>query len=82
VQVGQDGTALALLRQNDVNLLPALLISPKLSKNFHVDETSHDTTSILAAIEHRFGVPARSSRDAKVADFSGVLRRSGHGHDD
>jgi acid phosphatase len=62
--------------------VPALLISPMLSKSFQVDKTSHDTTSILATIEHRFGLPALSSRDAKVADFSGVLRRGGHGHDD
>ena len=35
-----------------------------------VDSTSHDTTSILATIEHRFGLPALSSRDEAVNDVA------------
>jgi phospholipase C len=61
--------------------VPALLVSPLLAKPFSVDSTSHDTTSILATIEHRFGLDAMSSRDARVADFSSALGR-GHGRDD
>jgi phospholipase C len=59
--------------------VPALLISPQLAKKFAVDSSSHDTTSILATIEHRFGLNPLSNRDAKVNDFSSVLRR-GHQH--
>ena len=52
--------------------IPALIVAPGLPGNFVVDHTSHDTTSILATIEHRFGVPALTDRDAKVADLSSV----------
>jgi acid phosphatase len=55
--------------------VPALLISPKLDKRFQVDSTSHDTTSIMATIERRFGLRPLTSRDAKVADFSAVLAK-------
>jgi phospholipase C len=49
--------------------IPALLVSPSLKHPFAVDETEHDTTSILATIEHRFGLEPLSSRDAAVADL-------------
>jgi acid phosphatase len=49
--------------------IPALLVSPVLKHPFAVDETEHDTTSILATIEHRFGLEPLSSRDAAVADL-------------
>ena len=52
--------------------IPALIVAPGLPGNFVVDHTSHDTSSILATIEHRFDVPALSSRDAQVADLSSV----------
>jgi acid phosphatase len=52
--------------------LPALVLSPFLRGNFVVDHTQYDTTSILATIEHRFGVAALSTRDAQVNDLSGV----------
>jgi hypothetical protein len=45
-----------------------------------VDHTQHDTTSILATIEHRFGLPPLSgpdgkpTRDAYVADLFTALR--------
>jgi hypothetical protein len=44
-----------------------------------VDHAKHDTTSILATIEHRFGVPAVSSRDAAATDMSTVFG-AGPGH--
>ena len=38
-----------------------------------VDSASHDTTSILATIEHRFGVAPLGTRDAAVQDLSTVF---------
>ena len=49
--------------------IPALLVSPQLKDPFAVDEVEHDTTSILATIEHRFGLAPLSTRDAAVADL-------------
>lgn len=54
--------------------VPALVIDPSLPGS-GVDHTSHDTTSILATIEHRFGVSAltdskgATTRDARVQDL-------------
>ena len=53
---------------------PPLVISPFLRGNSCVDHTQYDTTSILATIEQRFGLPALSSRDAAVNDLSSVFR--------
>jgi phospholipase C len=53
--------------------VPALVISPWLRKPFTVDHTPHDTTSILATIEHRFGLAPLSTRDAAVADLTSAL---------
>jgi phospholipase C len=61
--------------------IPALVISPKLAKRFAVDHAEHDTTSILATIEHRWHLKPLSSRDGDVADLSGVLGRRGHDDD-
>ncbi len=36
--------------------VPALVIAPRLPGDFVVDSAQHDTTSILATIEHRFGL--------------------------
>ena len=52
--------------------VPALILAPNLPGNFVVDHTEHDTTSVLATIEHRFGVAPLTSRDAQVADLSSV----------
>jgi phospholipase C len=52
--------------------IPALVLAPNLSHRHVVDSASHDTTSILATIEHRFGLPALSSRDAAVNDLATV----------
>ncbi|HXJ66926.1 MAG TPA: alkaline phosphatase family protein [Actinomycetota bacterium] len=53
--------------------IPALVITPGLRGSFVVDGTEHDTTSILSTIEHRFGLPPLSTRDAAVPDLSSVF---------
>jgi phospholipase C len=53
--------------------IPALVVSPHLRGNFVVDHTQYDTTSILATIEHRFGLLPLSSRDAAVNDLGHVF---------
>jgi hypothetical protein len=50
------------------------VLAPGLRSDYVVDSSSHDTTSILATIEHRFGLEALSSRDAAVRDLSTVFR--------
>jgi acid phosphatase len=55
--------------------IPALTLAPGLRRGFSVDHASHDTTSIMATIEHRFGLQPVSSRDAQVQDLSTVFRR-------
>jgi phospholipase C len=52
--------------------IPALILAPGLPGNFVVDHTEHDTTSILSTIEHRYDIPALTTRDASVADLSSV----------
>jgi phospholipase C len=54
--------------------IPALVLSPRLRGRFVVDHASHDTTSIDATIEHRFGLAPLSSRDARVNDLFTALR--------
>ncbi len=49
--------------------IPTLLVSPVLKHRFAVDRTEHDTTSILATIERRFGLDPLTTRDAAVADL-------------
>jgi phospholipase C len=53
--------------------IPALVLAPGLRDDFVVDHVSHDTTSIMATIEHRFGLQPVSSRDAAVNDLSSVF---------
>jgi phospholipase C len=53
--------------------IPALVVSPHLRGDFVVDHTQYDTTSILATIEHRYGLPALGTRDAAVNDLSNVF---------
>jgi len=53
--------------------IPALVLAPGLRDDFVVDHVSHDTTSILATIEHRFGLAPLTSRDAAVNDLSSVF---------
>ena len=52
--------------------IPALVVSPNLKEDFVVDHVPHDTTSILATIEHRFGLAPLGTRDAAVRDLSSV----------
>ena len=54
--------------------IPTLMIAPGLQGNFVVDHTQYDTTSILATIEHRYGLAALGSRDAGVNDLSNVFQ--------
>ena len=54
--------------------VPALVIAPQLLGTFVVDHTQYDTTSILATIEHRFGVAPLSARDAAVNDLGHVFQ--------
>jgi len=53
--------------------IPAIVIAPFLRGNFVVDRTPHDTTSILATIERRFGLTPLGPRDAAVSDLSSVF---------
>jgi phospholipase C len=62
--------------------IPALIIAPGLRRDFAVDHTSHDTTSIIATIEHRFHLRPVATRDARVEDLSTVFRRGAHRDDD
>jgi phospholipase C len=61
--------------------IPALIISPFLKHDFVVDHESHDTTSILATIEHRFGLKPLHTRDAKVNDLFTVFSADRDRHD-
>ena len=54
--------------------IPALTLAPRLPGRFSVDRASHDTTSIMATIEHRFGLDPVSPRDAAVRDMATVFR--------
>jgi acid phosphatase len=60
--------------------IPAIVIARQLPGTNLVDSVSHDTTSILTTIEHRFGLKPLSSRDASVNDLSSVFKAH-HGRD-
>ena len=50
-----------------------------------VDHTRYDTTSILATIEHAYGLAPVASRDAIVNDLTAAIRTGDprhHGRDD
>jgi phospholipase C len=53
--------------------VPALVLAPHLHGTFVVDGTEHDTTSIMATLEHRYGLAPLGSRDAAVPDLSSVF---------
>jgi acid phosphatase len=53
--------------------IPALTIAPGLRRGLTVDHASHDTTSIMATIEHRFGLRPVAERDRRVQDLSTVF---------
>jgi phospholipase C len=50
------------------------VFAPGLRGRYVVDHTEHDTTSIAATIEHRFGLAPLGPRDARVHDLGSVLR--------
>ena len=70
---GQGGTSGAHDKWGPGTRIPTLVIAPRLQGNFVVDHTQYDTTSILATIEHRYGLAPLSSRDAAVNDLSNVF---------
>ena len=49
--------------------IPTLVVSPLARKGF-IDHTQYDTTSILATLEHRFGLAPLGERDAKAHDLT------------
>jgi phospholipase C len=53
--------------------VPLLAIAPNTHGEFAVDHTQYDTTSILATIEHRYGLAPLGTRDAAVNDFSNIF---------
>ena len=77
---GQGGTPGVHDNMGPSTRIPALVIAPGLRDDFVVDHVPHDTTSIMATIEHRFGLPPVSTRDAAVNDLSSVFSARGpHG---
>ena len=52
--------------------IPTLIIGASFTQS-GVDHQAHDTTSILATIEHTYGLDPLSSRDAKVTDLRHAL---------
>ena len=55
---GQGGTPGVHDNMGPSTRIPALVIAPGLRDDFVVDHVQHDTTSIMATIEHRFGLRA------------------------
>ena len=78
---GQGGTRGPHDNMGPSTRIPALVLAPGLRDDFVVDDVSHDTTSIMATIEHRFGLPPVATRDAAVNDLSSVFTAQGpHRH--
>ena len=57
--------------------IPAIIISPFARRGF-IDHTMYDTNSILAFIEHRFGLRPLGARDAAANDLSAAFAPSDH----
>ena len=53
--------------------IPTLIVTPFLPAETVVDRAAHDTTAILATLEHRYGLPPLGPRDAAVTDLSTVF---------
>jgi len=70
---GQGGTAGPHDLWGPGTRIPALILSPRLRGDFVVDHTQYDTTSILATVEHRYGLAPLSTRDAAVNDLTNVF---------
>jgi phospholipase C len=73
---GQGGTSGPHDKWGPGTRVPALVLSPFLRHSFVVDDAQHDTTSILATIEHRYGLDPLGKRDARVNDFSTIYQAS------
>jgi phospholipase C len=57
--------------------VPTIVISPFAKKHF-VDHDQYDTTSILALIEHRWGLEPLTDRDAKANDMHNAFEFGGN----
>ena len=79
---GQGGVAGAHDVMGPGTRIPALVLAPRLHGSFVTDHAQHDTTSILATIEHRFGLAPLSGRDATVQDLATVFKARQFGADD
>jgi len=53
--------------------IPAMVISPLLSMQAALDHVEHDTTAILATIEHRWGLAPLGTRDRTVNDLANAF---------
>jgi len=71
---GQGGTPGPHDEMGPGTRIPALVLAPGLRHRFAVDHEQHDTTSIMATLEHKYDLPPVSSRDAAVQDLSTVFR--------
>jgi phospholipase C len=52
--------------------VPTFVVSPFAKKGV-IDQTIYDTSSILALIEHRWGLAPLGTRDAVAADLSNTF---------
>jgi phospholipase C len=52
--------------------VPTLIVSPYARRGF-VDRTAYETMSILATIEHRFGLDPLTNRDASARDLAAAF---------
>jgi len=77
---GQGGTPGVHDAHGPGTRIPALVLAPFLHDDFVVDSAQHDTTSILATIEHRYGLEPLTSRDAHVRDLATVFDATRPGH--
>jgi acid phosphatase len=59
--------------------IPALVLSAGMVKS-GVSSTQYDTTSIMATIEHAYGLEPVATRDAQVSDLSAAVRVGLPGH--
>lgn len=57
--------------------VPTIIISPFAKRGF-VDHTMYDSMSMLALIEHRFGLEPLGTRDARANDMSGAFDFTAH----
>jgi phospholipase C len=73
---GQGGTPGPHDAMGPSTRIPALVLAPGLRHRFAVDHEQHDTTSIMATLEHKYDLPPVSSRDAAVQDLSTVFSAS------